>query len=267
MRENTRSSKERFEMSFDARQGVAVLVASLVVVAGVFVLGMGAGRALAGRAVTAAPKDALARLDEPLAATGEPPPELKAHEALTADKALPVQAVKAPLRRDEASPVAEVSAPPQIPADATVAPSATPAPASPSQSREPAPGRDRGQASTSNTSSPLPGPLPASGERETKVAAVSTSSREARASAAEKKTAPHRGAFTIQVASAPRRADAERVANKLAQRGARVVAADVPGRGRWYRVQIGDYPSREAASRQLASLSRAGVHGLVTAMR
>ena len=82
-----------------------------------------------------------------------------------------------------------------------------------------------------------------------------------------KKSAPRRGAFTIQVASAQRRADAERVASKLSQRGARVVAADLPGKGRWYRVQIGDYPSREAASRQLASLSRAGLHGIVTAMR
>jgi len=246
MRENVRSTKERFELSLDAKQAVAVLVASLAVVAGVFVLGMSAGRAAAARAPAAAPKDTLAHLDEPIAAKDEPPPELKAHEALTArepiEKALPVQPAKAVATRDESgASVVEVAAPPQIPLDATAAPGAAaqqlasaPAPASPSASSNPS-------------------PTPSASRVLTRIPVASP------------RTSPaHRGAYTIQVASSQRRGDAERVAKKLSARGAHVVAAEVPGKGRWYRVQLGEYPSRDAASRQLASLSRAGVQGVVT---
>ena len=74
-----------------------------------------------------------------------------------------------------------------------------------------------------------------------------------------------KGAYTIQIASAHRRADAERVAKRVAARRPRIVTADVPGKGRWYRVQIGAYDSRESARLALASMS--GVHGIVTPAR
>jgi cell division protein FtsN len=64
-----------------------------------------------------------------------------------------------------------------------------------------------------------------------------------------------------------RREDAERIARKHASRGPRIVTADLPGKGRWYRVVIGSFESHEAAKRQLAVLSRAGVPGIVTAVR
>jgi DedD protein len=250
MRDNAKA-KERFQLSLDARQALAVLVATLAAVAGVFVLGMSAGRVQAGRAASAGPKDALARLDEPLAPAQEPAPELKAHEALTAgksiDRALPVQAVKAPSRRDEPPPVVEVSAPPQIPTEATAAPS---------------------RAALAQASTTASSPALATASKPPPAARATSTLTRTSTSASAATTSPHqRGAFTIQVASAPRRADAERVARGLASRGARVVAADLPGKGRWYRVQIGEYPSREAASRQLASLSGAGVQGIVTAGR
>jgi cell division protein FtsN len=257
MRENVRSTKDRFELALDAKQAVAVLVASLAVVAGVFVLGMSAGRA-AARAPAAAAKDPLARLDEPMAGKEEPAPELKAHEALTAnkpiDKALPVQPVKATTTRDEAgATVVEVTAPPQIPADATAAPAPA---AQPLVAPSPSP-----SSSTSSTTSST-----ANATRSSSSPRTSSASRVlARiATPTPKASSAHHGSYTIQVASSQRRPDAERVARKLSARGARVVAADVPGKGRWYRVQIGEYPSKDAAARQLASLSRAGVQGVVT---
>ena len=84
--------------------------------------------------------------------------------------------------------------------------------------------------------------------------------------AAAAKAAP-KGAYTIQVASSSSRADAERLAQKLAARRPRIAVADVAGRGRFYRVQIGTFESQEAARRQLAALARAGVAGIVTPAR
>ena len=72
-----------------------------------------------------------------------------------------------------------------------------------------------------------------------------------------------RGVYTIQVASSSNRADAERIARRLAGKDARIVTADVPGKGRCYRVQIGSFPTQEAARKQLPQLARAGLHGLV----
>jgi cell division protein FtsN len=65
----------------------------------------------------------------------------------------------------------------------------------------------------------------------------------------------------------PTREDAERIAKKHAARHPRIVSADVPGKGRWYRVVIGAYATQEAAKRQLAALTRVGVSGIVTTVR
>jgi hypothetical protein len=93
--------KESFELALDARQVIAVLLASLVILGAVFVLGVSVGR----QSRTAepaqplvAPRDPLARLDEPLPTREESPPELKAHQALTdpraIEKTLPAPAVR-----------------------------------------------------------------------------------------------------------------------------------------------------------------------------
>lgn len=233
--------KERFELALDAKQVCAVLIGSLVILGGVFVLGMSVGRQAAGVAqqAIAAPKDALARLDEPLPAREEPAPVLKAHQALTdarpIDKALPVPQVKpTTVSIASAAPVDPIldkpAAPPPAVAEAGVAGSVAPAAA--------------------------PSPRPAA-----------KPSRPPPDGAAHHDRAAKHAGYAIQVGSAPHRADAERLAKKLASRNPRVISADVPGKGRWYRVVIGSYATQEAAKRQLASLSRSGVHGIVTAVR
>lgn len=62
--------------------------------------------------------------------------------------------------------------------------------------------------------------------------------------------APRGGGLTIQVASFNDQAQAADRASKLKSLGvdARVVKADIPGKGTWYRVQIGGFASREEAS-------------------
>ncbi|HVP68822.1 MAG TPA: SPOR domain-containing protein [Anaeromyxobacteraceae bacterium] len=75
------------------------------------------------------------------------------------------------------------------------------------------------------------------------------------------------GAFTVQVGSTTDRGEAERLAQRFPGRGARVSAADVPGKGRWYRVRVGAFKTREAAERYLRDLERdTGQKGFVTTL-
>jgi cell division protein FtsN len=68
------------------------------------------------------------------------------------------------------------------------------------------------------------------------------------------------------VGSTQDRFEAERIAARLASRGAKVSAADVPGKGRWYRVRVGSFATREEADRYLRELERStGSRGFVAA--
>jgi len=62
---------------------------------------------------------------------------------------------------------------------------------------------------------------------------------------------PNRGNLTVQAGSFPDKGQAdERVSRlKAANVDARAVRADIPGKGTWYRLQIGGFPSREEATR------------------
>jgi cell division protein FtsN len=66
------------------------------------------------------------------------------------------------------------------------------------------------------------------------------------------------------VGSTQDRFEAERIAARFRARGARVVASEIPGKGRWYRVKVGGYETREAADQALRELERAGSKGFVT---
>jgi septal ring-binding cell division protein DamX len=266
MRENAKV-RERLGALGGARAWLAI-GGALALLGAVFVLGLSTGKRAAAKAPAAPePHEAISRLDEPLAAK-EDPPELKAHGALSSsrpiDKALPV----APARTDPDA-VEVAATPPQIPADASAAPAPKPALPLDAVDSKVAPAASA-SASTDPTSASTR-TATASGSRTGTKAETRTPARAGTparpAAPARAGAAPARHAYTIQVASSPRRADAERTAKKLSARHPRIVAADLPGKGRWYRVQIGSYPSREAARRQLASLSRVGVQGVVTAVR
>jgi cell division protein FtsN len=79
-----------------------------------------------------------------------------------------------------------------------------------------------------------------------------------------RKGASEKGAWVVQVGSTQERSEADRIAARFAGRGARVTAADVPGKGRWYRVRLGSFDTREAADRYLKDLERTtGARGFV----
>jgi cell division septation protein DedD len=74
--------------------------------------------------------------------------------------------------------------------------------------------------------------------------------------------------WTVQLAAAQDRAEAERTAARFAALNPRIEEADVPGKGRFYRVRVGAFETREAAERYLRDVAReTGAKGFVTPSR
>ena len=74
--------------------------------------------------------------------------------------------------------------------------------------------------------------------------------------------------WTVQLAAAQDRAEAERTAAKFAALNPRIEQADVPGKGRFWRVRVGAFETREAAERYLRDVAReTGAKGFVTPSR
>jgi DedD protein len=233
-----RPARERFDFSLDSKQVASVILGSLGALGLAFFLGHAIGQRVADRpaplarpAAVAAQADPLAVLDgAPRAGGGEAPAQFSFHETLTSAK------------------------PPQdrLP----------PGPKSPSpQAAEPKPAESKAMPGESKAvpqpvAAPSPtGPPPV----EARVAAATVSppapSRPATSGA---------GGWVVQVGSTQDRMEADRIAARFATRGARVVVADVPGKGRWYRVRLGSFETRESADRYLRDLERGtGAKGFV----
>jgi DedD protein len=66
------------------------------------------------------------------------------------------------------------------------------------------------------------------------------------------------GAFTLQLSAFQSRPEADRFAARLRDKGYApyILAAEVPGKGTWYRVRMGSFASREAAGRYLTDFKR-----------
>jgi cell division septation protein DedD len=66
------------------------------------------------------------------------------------------------------------------------------------------------------------------------------------------------GHYTLQLSAFQDRAEAEDFTKKLGPIGYKpnIVAADIPGRGVWYRVRVGDFASQKAALDAKGELER-----------
>ncbi len=75
------------------------------------------------------------------------------------------------------------------------------------------------------------------------------------------KTAPAAPGYTIQVAAVKAAADADRLVARLKKRGFAAYRAigKIPGKGIWYRVRVGKYPSRAAARATMEKLKKKGM--------
>jgi DedD protein len=249
--------KDKFDLSLDSRQIVSLLVAGMVVLGAVFVLGVVVGKKLSEADRAAQSHDLLTALDEKAAAmqkVNEEPPltfqktltEKAAPEPRSEPKPAPKPVEVKPAEVKLASAVAEAPKPPEAPKPAPVAEEPKPVvaeadpvapkgtvPQTPIATRTaPAEARDPARAKSVKLAVPPPrAPMPAA--------------------------APQTG-WTLQLHASQDKADAERFAGKMREKGYAPyqVDADVPGRGTWHRVRLGSFPSKDAAARYLADFKR-----------
>ncbi|RKH21824.1 SPOR domain-containing protein [Corallococcus praedator] len=283
--------KEKFDVSLDNRQIVSLLIAGIVVMGAVFVLGVVVGKKLSGDAQTAAAPDLLSALDANAQvlhdARQEPPltfPDELTRKA-SADPLPPLPTPK-PAAKPEA-PKATAAKPEVKPEPAKVAAKPTLAP-TPDPDTGELPAQDEAsdeapavvvkpevkpeapKAATVVAAKPEVKPEPVKGKVEETPVATRTAARdggmkEAIARAQQLPAEPPRpaeavkgGAFTLQLSAFQSRPDADRFAARLRDRGYApyILAAEVPGKGTWYRVRMGSFASKEAAGRYLTDFKR-----------
>lgn len=74
--------------------------------------------------------------------------------------------------------------------------------------------------------------------------------------------------WTVQLAAAEDRGEAEKLAARFAALGPRIEEAVVPGKGRFFRVRVGSFETKEEAQRYLRDVAReTGAKGIVTTTR
>jgi cell division septation protein DedD len=219
--------KDKVELSLDGRQIFFLFFGSAVAACLIFVLGVLIGKRLEARALALAPPpvdDPLRALDE-LGELADEEEGLTFHKTLTREPAA-ARAVAAAPKPEPAEPKRAEPAPPPAPAPAAPTPPAAPK-----------------KVETARALPTLPkAPLPAAKPQVVAAPAPAT------AAAAKKQdaTAAH---FTLQLSAFPEKADADEFMRKIQSAGYRpfVVASEVPGKGVFYRVRVGDYGSKQAA--------------------
>lgn len=229
--------REKIQLSLDDRQIAVLAVCALLLLGGVFSLGVLVGKRLAAAAPQPAPVNDLAALDELQAATpGKPPPRAgeppRAAEPLK--KPAPVAARPPPpaeeLDRDpDEQPVPEQGKPPEE----------TPAQAAKGAAK-PLPGQAALAPAQAATAAPVvidPPPGPRTIEPAPDRVAV---------------TAPPRnlGAFTVQIGASQDHADAQRLESRARLAGLKpyVVEARLGNKGTWYRVRVGSFNDKDSAN-------------------
>ncbi|MEW6431892.1 MAG: SPOR domain-containing protein [Myxococcota bacterium] len=250
---DTHKLKEKVELSLDNRQIVSITVASLVVLGGVFMLGVVVGKKLAGEVAEARPAvDLLTQLDE----------KSKALEQMQADASdLTFQD-----ELTKKSPTLIAGAP-------VVKPIEAPKPAEPVKPAEPP--KPAEPTAVPLAAAPLPeSPLPVALPETPKAEPVPTRThdggalREAFGKAQKVPETAADGAWSIQLAAYQDRAEADRFAAGLRDKGYApyIIEAAIPGKGTWFRVRMGRFASKDAAGRYLEDFQReTSMNAIVTA--
>lgn len=225
---DTHRMKEKYELSLDNRQIVSLTVVGLVVVSAVFALGIVVGKKLAteDQATTSAP-DLLSALDQKAAKieTMKKDASLTFQEELTKKQAPIVEANEPIIPPKPELPVVVAKAEPPKPPE------------------------------------PKPEPVVKAEAVPTRINEDAGALREAIAKTATKAPPPETspdGAFTLQLSAFQDKAEADRFAANLRDKGYApfIVEADLKAKGIWYRVRMGRFPSKDAAGRYLADFKR-----------
>lgn len=248
--------KEKYELSLDSRQIVTLTVASLVVLGGVFVLGVVVGKKLSAESQKLdQPADILSAADQ------------KTEALAQADKAQPLTfqeelTKRAPEPVPAPEPVKNVVVikPVELKVEA-------PKPAEPVKAEEPAEPKVA-EVKVAEVKPVLP--------ETPKSEPVATRTNDAGAlkeafgkvqKAPEAPTPSAEGSWTLQLSAYQDKAEAERFAAGLRDKGYApfIIEANVAGKGTWFRVRMGRFGSKDAASTYLADFKReTSIAGIVT---
>jgi cell division septation protein DedD len=261
-----RPARERFDFSLDARQVAGVTLGSLGALGLAFLLGHSTGQRMAERPAAAprpttsvsapAPADPFAGLDpSPRTDGGEGGSNFSdAHKRMVDPNPPP----------DRLPPVPRAQAPQPAPPAQVAVIAAAPSQAAPARV-DPGPAVVAAPVAKPPVAAVVSPAAAPSGPSGSTVATASAPPATPVVTPPAKVTAA-KGAFTVQVGSTQERFEADRIAARHASRGARVTVADVPGKGRWYRVRLGSFETRDAADRYLKELERStGAKGFVAA--
>ena len=245
--------KEKLDLSLDNRQVVSLIIGGLVVLGAVFVLGVVVGKKLSTNQTAGSAPDLLTALDRQAEAMQEvrKDPPLTFQDELTK---------KTP---------AVVIAPPPAPAPKP-APVETPKPVEvkPASATAPAAAADTKPAVAEATKPAAPAAEPDGKVEEAPVAtrtsdgglkdAFARASQTTAAKATVPAEAKAGGAWTLQLSASQSKDEADKFAARVREKGYApfIVRAEVPGRGTWYRVRMGSFPTKEAASRYLQDFKR-----------
>lgn len=231
--------KEKYELSLDTRQIGTITVASLVVIGGVFFLGVVVGKKLATEAngAEAQPVDLLSQLDK----------KTEALETVKADAALTFQDELT--RRSPTPAVVEAPKPaeaPKPPEPASLAEAPKPAPLD-----APKPAEPPVVAEAKLQETPKPEPVATRTHDGGGLKEAFGKAQRAPETAAD-------GAWTVQLSAYQDRAEADRFAAGLRDKGYApfIVEANIPGKGTWFRVRMGRFPSKDAATRYMDDFRR-----------
>ena len=253
---DTHRMREKYDLSLDSRQVVSLLIGGIVVLGAVFVLGVLVGKKLAGTPHADRAPDLLTALDHKSDALerARAAPPLTFQEELTKPAAPAPTVVRAPaaaMPAVAATSNSQASAPPaaspaptaSTPSASKIVPAARPPPATPVvAAAEPKPAPKAEPARAAHVESVATRSAPAAAQPVPKVPEATSST----------------GAFTLQLGASPNRDDAERQASRLREKGYApyIVTAEVPGKGTWYRVRMGSFPTKDAATRYLQDFKR-----------
>lgn len=241
--------REKIEIVLDSRQVVSIVVGSAVVLGIVFYLGVTVGRDLAA-AQPAPPADPLEQLDRqaerlaekltfPDALTDEPAPGAAAQRA--ADEALAAADEAAAKKAATEKAAEEKAAEEKAAAEKAAA------------ERAAAEKLAAEKAAAEKAAAEKAAADEAAAEKLAAAKAATVRAEEPRATVAAEETM-----FTVQVGAMPTRSEADALAARLRSKGLSpyVVAADIPGKGVFYRVRLGRFRTRDEARRYLADVQR-----------
>jgi cell division septation protein DedD len=228
--------QEKIDLSLERRQVALLAAIALVLLGGVFALGVLVGRQLASAALSG---------PHPAAAG-----DLAALDAQKDDAQLPVR---------QAAPVAAPA--PAEPAPRALSAAANPAPAAgqvATGSARADSADDSGRREEREAKKPadarvvvVPAPKPAT---------IAAPKPPARAASGLPLAPPPKqiGAFTVQLGASQDRVDAQRLEDRARSAGLRpyLVEVDLGPKGIWYRVRVGAFGSREAAERYRKDVER-----------